>query len=666
MCGIAGLWNITGEPVYKEQIHGMNQFLAHRGPDGEGTFIDGSVGLGHRRLAILDLTEAGHQPMSYGNGRYWITYNGEIFNFIELRDELESLGYSFRSDTDTEVILAAYLHWGEFCQLKFNGMWAFAVWDKAERALFLSRDRFAIKPLYYIYDGQHFAFASEMKAFLALEWFDAVFDNASVASELARMNDFEGTEHCLLHGVRRLNAGHCLTVCHSEVPMLKRWWNTLEHLDSVPKGFDQQVEKFQTLFFDACRIRMRSDVAIGTALSGGLDSSSVLCAMNHMQRAGCEHQRLAADWQHAFVATFPGTVQDERQYAEEVVRATGVNSTYARMSVADAITYLDDALFDFEEIGLLPTPVWSLYRQMRASNIVVSLDGHGADEMLVGYYWYPEIGMREALAEYLRTYPSVISDAALERVRNLEQVVVGLGLEELGLPVPRAQEILDELSGKMRGPKKTTGSPSSGWLIQKPRTVSFPDYRQDVNMMPGFDGIDKRMYLDFHYRTLPTILRNFDRCSMSNGVEVRAPFMDWRLVCYVFALSTDVKIRDGFTKYILREAMKGLLPESIRVRRNKLGFVTPLMDWVQGSMKPFILDAVNSSDFLQSDVWNGPVIRDCVERAYMKNDFKVVTRAWDYIQAMRIMQLFKERSRTCLMLPKSELATGGRIYCGIS
>jgi asparagine synthase (glutamine-hydrolysing) len=404
-------------------------------------------------------------------------------------------------------------------------MWAFAIWDKTDKTLFLSRDRFAIKPLYYIYDGEHFTFASEMKAFLALEWFDAVFDNTSVASELARMNDFEGTEHCLLHGVRRLNAGHCLTVRHSEVPMLKRWWNTLEHLDSVPKGFDQQVEKFRTLFFDCCRIRMRSDVAIGTALSGGLDSSSVLCAMNHMQRAGCEHQRLAADWQHAFVATFPGTVQDERQYAEEVVRATGVNSTYARMSAADAITYLDDALFDFEEIDLLPTPVWSLYRQMRANNVVVSLDGHGADEMLVGYYWYPEIGMREALSEYLRTYPSVISDAALERVRNLEQVVVGLGLEELGLPVPRAQEILDELSGKARGPKKTTGSPSSGWLRKKPRPVYFPNYRQDVNMMPGFDGIAKRMYLDFHYRTLPTILRDFDRCSMSNGVEVRAPFM---------------------------------------------------------------------------------------------------------------------------------------------
>jgi asparagine synthase (glutamine-hydrolysing) len=632
----------------------MNQFLVHRGPDGEGVFIDGSLGLGHRRLAILDLTETGRQPMSYADGRYWITYNGEIFNFIELRDELESFGYSFRSDTDTEVILAAYMHWGECCQLKFNGMWAFAIWDKVKKTLFVSRDRFAIKPLYYIYDGQHFAFASEMKGFLALEWFDAVFDNTSVASQLARTNDFEGTEHCLLHGVRRLQAGFCLTVRFGKVPMLKRWWNTLEHLDSVPNEFDQQVEKFRALFFDACRIRMRSDVPIGTALSGGMDSSSVLCTMNHMRRTGCGQRRLAADWQHAFVATFPGTGQDERQYAEEVVRATGVKSTYARMSADDALTYLDDALFDFEEIDLLPTPVWSLYRQMRASNVVVSLDGHGADEMLAGYYWYPDIGMREGLAEYLRSYPSVDSDAALERVRNLEQVVAGLRLEDLGVPVPRARQILSELLGKTHGPKKTAGSTSSGWLREKPRPVFFANYKQDVNMMPGFDGICKRMYLDFHYRTLPTILRNFDRCSMSNGVEVRAPFMDWRLVCYVFALSTETKVRNGFTKYILRQAMKELLPKSIRLRKNKLGFVSPLMDWVQGSMKPYILDAVNSSDFLQSSVWNGHVIRDSVEKAYSQNDFKVVTHAWNYIQAMRIMQLFRQRGGGRLPLPESQ------------
>jgi asparagine synthase (glutamine-hydrolysing) len=153
---------------------------------------------------------------------------------------------------------------------------------------------------------------------------------------------------------------------------------------------------------------------------------------------------------------------------------------------------------------------------------------------------------------------------------------------------------------------------------------------------------------------------------MSHGVEVRAPFMDWRLVCYVFALSTEVKIRDGFTKYILRQAMNGLVPESIRLRKNKLGFVSPLTDWVQGSMKPFIFDAVNSRDFLQSDVWNGPVIRDSVEKAYSRNDFKTVKRAWDYIQAMRIMQLFKEWKQRCSMLPKSELATGDRTYCGIS
>src|SRR5215831_4039299 len=186
MCGIVGMWNLDGGPIDQLVLERFTDALAHRGPDGRGTYVDpqGSLGLGHRRLAILDLSPAGHQPMSYANGRYWITYNGEIYNFLELRKELQGLGYRFVSDSDTEVILAAYVQWGADCQLKFNGMWGFAIWDKQERELFLSRDRFGVKPLHYFYDGRCFAFASEMKAFLATPWFQPSFDPQVVTSAL--------------------------------------------------------------------------------------------------------------------------------------------------------------------------------------------------------------------------------------------------------------------------------------------------------------------------------------------------------------------------------------------------------------------------------------------------------------------------------------------------
>src|ERR1041385_6636722 len=197
MCGIAGIWHFDGRAVTAGELELFTRTLAHRGPDGEGFYRNESIGLGHRRLAILDLREAGRQPMSNANGRYWITFNGEIYNFIELKRELKGLGHEFASETDTEVILAANAHWKEDCLLHFNGMWAFAIWDEIERVLFLSRDRFGVKPLHYVHDGSHFAFASEMKAFLALPWFSASCDQAMFARAIQRPESLEGTEFCL-------------------------------------------------------------------------------------------------------------------------------------------------------------------------------------------------------------------------------------------------------------------------------------------------------------------------------------------------------------------------------------------------------------------------------------------------------------------------------------
>ncbi len=230
MCGISGVWKFDGGPVARVVLEDMNSLLAHRGPDGNGVYQDGALGLGHTRLAILDTGAGGHQPMSYGDGRWWLTFNGENYNFLELCDELSGLGHHFESESDSEVLLAAYAQWGPDCQTRFNGMWAFAIWDSQERELFLSRDRFGVKPLFWHFDGRRFAFASEMKAFLALPEFDGRFDARAAATAIMHVIPFEGREHALLEGVKRFPPGHCMTLRGGQSLKLKRWWRTLDHL----------------------------------------------------------------------------------------------------------------------------------------------------------------------------------------------------------------------------------------------------------------------------------------------------------------------------------------------------------------------------------------------------------------------------------------------------
>ena len=283
----------------KEIFSAFTAALAHRGPDGQGVhhFPQDGLFLGHRRLSIIDISDRGSQPMSYGDGRYWLTYNGEIYNYLELRKQLCELGHTFRSDSDSEVILAAFAQWGAACQLRFNGMWAFAIWDARDRVLFLSRDRFGIKPLHYCHRHGTFSFASELKAFLMLPGVSGSLDEVVLAGTLANINGQESTTATLLPGVERLPGGYSLTFNGRGAPKIDQWWRTLEHLPQVESALYDQVERFRDLFFDACRLRLRSDVSIATSLSGGLDSSAVAStiAESGAQRScGTRTGRLAA------------------------------------------------------------------------------------------------------------------------------------------------------------------------------------------------------------------------------------------------------------------------------------------------------------------------------------------------------------------------------------
>lgn len=649
MCGITGIWNIDGHPVERPIVDRFTDRLRHRGPDGQGTFFSkqAALGLGHRRLAILDLGPKGHQPMSYAGGRYWITHNGEIYNFLELRAELENLGHQFVSDTDTEVILAAYMQWGEDCQLRFNGMWAFAIWDDTAQSMFLSRDRFGVKPLYYLYQSQRFAFASEMKAFLALPWLAAAFDDDVVIRAIVRSNSLEGTEQSLLRGVKQLPAGHCLTLRKSAPPRVQRWWHTLEHLPIVPADFDQQSEQYRELFLDACRIRMRSDVSIGTALSGGLDSSSVLCAMGHLRSQTNRQQRLAPHWQRAFVATYPGTPQDERPYAEEVVRHTGAQSAYVEINPAKLPDYIDDCIYHCEDIKDVHFGPWFVYQRMRRDGVVVSLDGHGGDEALAGYRHYCIVAMRRALfpipqPRRLRELEGIWHKMQPDGNASGEHKWIDLLPIDVVARWPRLYQAARRLYRGRLLRAYCLGENYHKWLPSRSQRPQPPLFAQTVDRWPhDFDSLSRRLYADFHQTMLPTILLNFDRCSMAHGVEIRAPLMDWRLVCFAFALPSTSKLGDGYSKRILREAMRGILPESIRTRTSKIGFANPHRQWLTTTLRPLVLDTVSSCRFLQSHLWAGVVIREAVERAYQRGDMGTLLHAWKFVQAARLMELFR-------------------------
>ena len=630
MCGIAGFWNLNHEPVSQGMLERFTDAIAHRGPDGNGFYVDSdaSLGLGHRRLAILDTTDTGRQPMAYGNGRYWITYNGEIYNFLELRDELQQHGYEFFTESDTEVIMAAYDKWGEDCQLRFNGMWAFAIWDQQEKQLFISRDRFGVKPLLYFYNGKRFAFASEMKAFLALDWFQAEFDPEMVAAALTDHQLVEGSERTLLCDLKRLLGGYCLTLKQSGDLSIRRWWNTLDHLEPVPASYDEQADHYRELFLDACRIRMRSDVPIGTALSGGLDSSSIVCGMRHIRDTGNAGERLANDWQRAFVATYPGSVIDERKYADEVIRKTGANPVYCEINPGMYLENFERVLFQYEEISDIHLGPWVIHKAQREHGVVVTLDGHGGDEALAGYPWHITASLKDALSSF-----------SFQRAATSLDTMKKLGLfPQEQFYWKSIQAVGSKAFSRMFKKEKT-------WLTQSPAEFVSPGYDEDRSRIKERDVLFQSLYIDFHFTELPMNLRDFDRLSMAHGVEVRSPFMDWRLVAYTFSLPSQSKIGNGFTKRILRDALEGILPEPIRQRKRKLGFPNMTESWSSPKAQEFIRDVVQSAAFQTSTIWDGKRISAELDAAMHNQDLPVIQKAWIYVQAMSLIRMFQEKRR---------------------
>jgi asparagine synthase (glutamine-hydrolysing) len=593
MCGISGIYNFNGQAVGIETLKRFTDSMFHRGPDGSGYELlnDNTLGLGQRRLSILDLSILGKQPMSYADGRYWITYNGEVFNFESIKSELMHKGYVFISNTDTEVILASYIEWGKDCLSKFNGMWAFAIWDDSEQELFLARDRFGIKPLYYSYiPGESFSFASETRAFKYLNGFNRSINNDYLNITLEDPYALEGLGYTIFENIFQILPGHFLTIRNNEAIVQKRWWHINDHLIEVPNKFEEQAEKFYELFRDACRLRLISDVPIGTALSGGLDSTAVYSTVFDILKSE-NLGRVDKDSQRAFTAIFPGLAQDEQKYAEKAAAYTGGPITYIESDVNNLIQQIEyeTELSDF--VNVFPiSSISNVYKGMRNNGIVVSMDGHGVDEMLYGYRDMVYSLYNEALwhkwASETKSFQYVLENLYHPNQWSNEQAKFDRKFDE---KIQRESSVFYKLKRSLKGK-----SANKEFL-----PVSLPNLSDKPYQFDDLSMGERMLRYETFQHTLPTLLRNFDRAGMMNSVEIRMPFMDWRLVSYIFSLPQASKIGHGFTKRIVRESMKGKMDESLRTRTYKVGIKSPIEHWINGELKGWALDTLKDNSLKQ-------------------------------------------------------------------
>ena len=550
----------------------MAAALDHRGPDGDGSFADDGVALGFRRLAIIDLSDAGSQPFASDDGTLQLLHNGEIYNYRELRRELEGRGRSFRSQTDTEVIVRAYEEWGDDCVRRFNGMWALALWDGPRQRLFCSRDRFGVKPFYYSWDGGRLAFASELKAFRAV---------GELEPHLPAVRDFleqgyvDHTDDTFFAGIRKLPPAHSLVVDERGLHVSRYW-------ELEPRDVDgDSADAVRELFLDAVRLRLRSDVPVGTCLSGGIDSSAIVCAVDHLLRTEAENARPVGERQRTFTAFFEERGFDERPFAEAVVAQTRSQPHWVTFDSRELVDVLPSIVRTQDEPFGSTSIVaqWFVMRAAKEAGLKVMLDGQGADETLAGYHGY----FGPFFADLLRSGQLRELGAELRAYRSVHGAGLATTAEALARPF-LPERVRWAARGRARG-----GS-----------ALVHPDLpRTETPHANGFDGgyLRRQMQLILMQRGLPELLHYEDRNSMAHSLEARVPFLDYRLVELLFSLGASDLIHRGRTKDVLRRALADLLPPVVRDRVDKLGFVTPEAAWLRNGLGELAADVFASREF---------------------------------------------------------------------
>lgn len=585
MCGIAGFLRTMGRGAAESVLDAMLAPLASRGPDASGVWTqalgDRVLGLGHRRLAILDLSPEAGQPMARGD--LVLVHNGEIYNYVELRRDLETRGHAFSTTGDTEVILAAYRQWGQACVERFNGMFAFALWDARERRLFCARDRMGEKPFFYRATPDGVVFGSEIKAVLAFGHDTPRRVNGERVHAFLRESWQARSDATFFEGVEELPPAHTLVVtvdgARSSAPRITRYWDLPHHDPSSPP---LGAEEVRARLDEAVRLRLRSDVPVGTSLSGGVDSPSVVASVLALAETDASSFRPIGV--HAF-AKAPGC--DERPFVEALARALDVRVETVELTGEACAQELDDLLYRQEEPFLGP----SIYAQRRVFRraselgLKVMLDGQGADELFGGYDW----AVPKALAAMWRTQGLTAARAAARSFRAPR--------------FPRGRLWAQIAMSRFRG--RTRGLPDDLHVALKAAVTDL---------------------------SLPALLRYADRNSMSYGVETRLPFLDHRLVEAASRLRGEDCVRGGFTKAILREAMRDRVPATVLDRKDKTAFAVPELDWLRGPLRADVEAAAR--DPLWADITDGAAfcrqaLAELEGAAYQRMAWKILcTSRW--------------------------------------
>lgn len=571
MCGIAGILLHTSNTNAQVYLKKMTDAIAHRGPDGEGLWSNkkNTVHLGHRRLSIIDLSSKAAQPMGFAN-RYQIVYNGEIYNYIEIRSSLQNKGYSFSTKSDTEVILAAYDYWKEKCLQQFDGMFAFAIWDEKEEKLFAARDRFGEKPFFYYEDEGNFIFASEMKALWTIGVDKKINDKMLLNYiTLGHVQNSIDKEQTFFDDIYSLPPSHYLTYDPSSKQLSKitRYWSLNKEMKIDISAADA-IEKFSDLFTSSVKRRLRSDVTLGTSLSGGLDSSSIACIINQLQkRSGNDAGKIL----QSFSAVFPGFENDESKYIQIVSENLKITNYQTQPSALDLVNDFEKLCYHqeepFQSSGMFAQ--YKVFELAKKHDVKVLLDGQGADELMAGYPRYIHWFLQEVLSRH-KLGSTQIERRAFRRNNqpfrwDFKNIVAAF------LPSHAAMQ-LEKLEYR--------------------KTISHPDISEDFLALfkhqewvgihkPIVTKLNDILHFNITEIGLEELLRFADRNSMAHGREVRLPFLNHELVKFIFSLPSQLKMHDGWTKFLLRKAMDKKLPDEIVWRKEKVGFEPPQKNWME-------------------------------------------------------------------------------------
>ncbi len=575
MCGIAGIINFDGAPVERKLLQRMTDIIAHRGPDDHGFHVDGAVGLGHRRLSIIDLSENGHQPMCNEDGSVWVTFNGEIYNYKSLKADLESRGHIFRSNCDTETIVHAYEEYGRDCVTHFRGMFSFAIWDNRRKKLFAAVDRMRIKPFYYTVSGDSFLFGSEIKSLLATNMvkrdlnYEAIHHYLSLQAIPVPMTIYED--------VFALPGGYYLEIQDGKVDVLPYW--DIQYQSAEPLDEAEYKRKVRDLVWESVEMRMMSDVPLGAFLSGGIDSSSIVAIMS----------KISSDPVRTFSIGYDvgGSDYDDTYYANLVSNRCNTEHQQITVTAQDVLSHLPGFLYHLDQPS--SDAINSFFvSELAAKEITVVLCGQGGDELFAGYNSFALLDkfmqrdakweqlpsfLRKSISSSMRVLPSRIP-----HVQKMDRF-----LSDYGSFLNKYARIRMELYEEE---KRSVYSDNFRGRLNGANTLAiYQDYldRIDSDVAP----LNKVSYLDLKTHLGDILMRDVDVMSMAFSLETRVPLIDHKLVEFASNIPTNLKLNQGITKYILIESMREILPPEV-INRKKLGFNFPFAIWLRNDLYPLV------------------------------------------------------------------------------